>query len=530
MRLLRSLSSFHLIVSMQTNQEHLRDHVAQALLTAILYTAAIWICLYASDTIADPDIWWHLRSAEWIIQHHRFPHTDPFSTFGAGKPWQAYSWLYELVVLQLYRWFGLSGIMLYTCTMVVAITAAIQGMMRRLQPDFTKAVLLSTTLMIGMSRLYTPRPWLCTMLFFALEIDILVQTRRTGKTRRLLWLPLIFILWANTHIQFVDGLLLLAVACAEPAFTKYLTKENVPAYCRKLWIVSAVCVLCTLANPYGIGIYQAAYQLASQAGVMNKVSELQAIPFRSLGDFLVLFLTMGAAGALVWNRRLQPFATVLLGIAGVVSFRSQRDVWFVAIVAGFILAETLPGRELPGSQQFPYPSPLTLAVTAALAIVGVLAFHVNNQRLQVLLAREMPVHAVDAVKARGYSGPLYNDYSWGGYMIWSLRMPVSIDGRAALHGDKRIDRSVATWQGEPSWASDPELSSADLVIAPVKAPLAQLLKMDPRFGLVFHDEVADVFVARKQALNAASPLAKNGSAVASRPCDHSSQRGTSCAS
>ena len=113
------------------------------------------------------------------------------------------------------------------------------------------------------------------------------------------------------------------------------------------------------------------------------------------------------------------------------------------------------------------------------------------------MAKSLPVHAVETVQAKGYAGPLYNDFNWGGYLIWALRMPVSIDGRAAFYGDKSIDRSVATWNAEPDWASDPQLTSASLVVGPVKAPLTQVLRMDPRFQLVYEDKLAAVFVTRK---------------------------------
>src|ERR1700722_13017539 len=44
--------------------------------------------------IVDPDIWWHLRTGDWIVAHHSVPFTDPFSSYGMGKPWAAYSWLF----------------------------------------------------------------------------------------------------------------------------------------------------------------------------------------------------------------------------------------------------------------------------------------------------------------------------------------------------------------------------------------------------------------------------------------------------
>ena len=129
---------------------------------------------------------------------------------------------------------------------------------------------------------------------------------------------------------------------------------------------------------------------------------------------------------------------------------------------------------------------------------------VSNPRLQELVAKEEPVRAVQFAKDHNFGGPLYNTYDWGGYLIWNLpALPVSIDGRAALHGDQRIDRSLATWNGERGWASDPMLSSARLVIAPIRKPLAQLLRMDSRFELAFEDNVAAVFIAR----NYQSPVA-----------------------
>ncbi len=60
----------------------------------------ILIGLYAIPAIAlmspiiDADIWWHLRTGQWIIEHGAIPTTDPFSSYGMGKPWTAYSWLF----------------------------------------------------------------------------------------------------------------------------------------------------------------------------------------------------------------------------------------------------------------------------------------------------------------------------------------------------------------------------------------------------------------------------------------------------
>jgi hypothetical protein len=122
---------------------------------------------------------------------------------------------------------------------------------------------------------------------------------------------------------------------------------------------------------------------------------------------------------------------------------------------------------------------------------------VNNSLLQAQVASSLPVKAVEAIQARGLAGPVFDDYNWGGYLIWALHMPVSMDGRASFYGDKRIDRSIATWAAEPDWASDADLKSSHLVIGPARASLIQLLRTDSHFQLVYEDNIAAVFVAQK---------------------------------
>ena len=485
--------------------------IARAILIAVLCSAPALICFRtaAGACVADPDLGWHLRTGEWILQHHAIPHVDIYSRFAAGRPWQAYSWLFEVVLFRLYRWFGLDGIMVYMGVMLTAIAAALYRLVSRLQPDFTKSALITMAVLTAISRLYTPRPWLFTILFFILEIDILMQARRSGDSRKLLWLAPIFALWANIHIQFIDGLLVLGVAACEPILGRWWKPFTSRLSARSLWLVLAACIAAACINPYGAGIYKVAHDLASQPGVLNTVNEMHALPFRSFMDFLLLFFTLAAVGVMFRFHRFFPFETLMLAMAVVLSFRSQRDIWFLAIIAAVILADGIPVRFSSKEPQRDalWTVPLSLAATALLLVVSAFATQIRNDRLEGHLAEQMPVKAVEVVRERQYPGALYNTYGWGGFLIWNLREPVSIDGRAAFYGDERIDRSIKTWNGNHDWSSDPDLKSAGVVIAPVDAALAQLLRMDSRFSVAYEDKIAVVFVARQPQKNSANVAA-----------------------
>ena len=241
-----------------------------------------------------------------------------------------------------------------------------------------------------------------------------------------------------------------------------------------------------------------AYELATQGGALNKVTELQAIPFRGLPDFMVLLLALASAAALAWRRRFALFETALLGFAAAVAFRSQRDVWAMAAVGALILASTITGSE-KAAMRLPKWATAIAALAAALALpAGFRAMHVTVRTCRPRWRIACPCRPCRRCGQRATPGRCSTTYNWGGYLIWALRMPVSIDGRQNLYGDQRIDRSVATWSAEPDWATDAQLIKAGVVIGPVKAPLTQVLRMDSRFQLVYEDKLAAVFVARRK--------------------------------
>ena len=468
---------------------------AQAVVLAMLLAGPALMCIHMAY-VTDWDLWWHLRTGDWILAHGAVPHADSFSSSIAGKPWADYTWLFEVLVDKLFLRFGLLGLVLYTTSMTLAISCALFHLVRRLQSDFTLLVLLSFAASFSMEHLYTPRPWLFTILFFVLVVDIVMQARRTGKVRELFWLPVIFAIWPNVHIQFVVGLVVLALALAEAILAR--RGMDLPTRIAPAWMLGAFAasLVATCANPYGWHIYRTVYELATAPGGMDKVTELLAIPFRTLPDWCVLLLAMGAAAALGKVGRLLPFETALLTFAAYFSFRSQRDVWVLVVVGVAIVASSLSGRErahirLPGSA-----APLVLLASLLMLFTGFRALHADNRVLAHLLEQQMPVKAAEVVKERGYAGPLYNDYNWGGYLMWSLRMPVNIDGRGSLYGDKAIDSSASTWTATPGWASDPQLQSANIVIGPGRMPLSQVLRMDPHWQLAYEDKDAAVFIRK----------------------------------
>ncbi|MGH7226833.1 MAG: hypothetical protein ACRELF_26765, partial [Gemmataceae bacterium] len=141
-----------------------------------------------------------------------------------------------------------------------------------------------------------------------------------------------------------------------------------------------------------------------------------------------------------------------------------------------------------------------IATALLVGLIGLLAWQrdLSEDNLRRKVAGVFPVEAAAAIAERGETGPLFNDFNWGGFLIWRLpQLPVVLDGRTNLHGDERMLRIGNTWAAGPGWRDDPDLASAGVVLADVQSPLGCVLVLDDRFQLVHEDAVARVFVRKR---------------------------------
>ena len=66
-----------------------------ALVTLSLAAAA---ALLGCQALVDSDVWWHLRSGEWIIEHRCVPTRDPFTFASADRLWVDLHWSFQVVL------------------------------------------------------------------------------------------------------------------------------------------------------------------------------------------------------------------------------------------------------------------------------------------------------------------------------------------------------------------------------------------------------------------------------------------------
>lgn len=475
----------------------------QLLALAGLLFAAGWQQISSKPSTADQDLWWHLSIGNWILQHHAFPHTGILSRTAANRPWIAYSWGFEVLLSKAYSWFGLVGVALVPLILQLAIVCSLFWALRRISGRFWQSWLMTVVGFYAIQRDMVPRPVLFTILFLSIEVGFVLAAHRSGEPKPLFWLPPLFIVWSNLHIQFFYGLLLITLLTVVVGAQWLANRFHLEPECllppvlriRPLLLITAACFLASLFSPYSYHLYQVASRYLHSGAFHSFLGELAPLDFRLNAHYVQLLLAAGAFFVVGWQRKVDPFKLMLLLVCSMVGFRMARDGWFICIPALACIADLSPA----GSER---EEPETLAHKGILAVVLCLIliilarnYDYTNVGLLQAASQRFPTKAVAFVLQNHLSGPIYNTENWGGYLMWALPdYPVAIDSRIELYGDDIGSRYSQVLQGTPFYAVDPELTTARVLIVERAFPVAWRLEADPRFQLVYQDAIADVFV------------------------------------
>jgi len=456
----------------------------------------------------DPDIWWHIRVGDWIAQHHALPRFGIFSRH-AERPWTAYSWGFDLLVSGMHSVFGLPAIPSVLLCLEILISLSFLLALRRIGGDSWWNWWIATA---GIVALYvdSPRPVLLTLLFFTIELLLIFDAERTGDDKLLYWMGPLFVLWANCHIQFVYGIAVLGIYVGSRILSAILRldldERPSQSSVLKLAGILGMAVVGACIGPNWWWPYTVALGYANQTFIYQEIQEMTAMSFRRPEHFIELFLVMAACFALGQSRRRDFFRPALLVLTAVVSFRSMRDMWFVAMAASFVIAEAV--RERRGSSTGAHAEwPKWETASYALAVIAALILSfgygmghgMRTPDMVKYIDRIYPVRATAFASDSHLKGPMYNDFNWGGFLIFNLPdQPVSIDGRNDLYGDELLRRAIDT-AGAVNWQSDPDLARANFALLDRTAPLASALTSDPAYRTVYQDHIAIIFVKQQAA-------------------------------
>ncbi len=474
---------------------------------AVLSVAAVREARIVSAFSTD-DIWWQLRTGAWVLQNHAVPRTGLFSQF-PGLQWTAFGWPYALCLAAAYGLLGLRAVPLLLMAFKVALAAVTFLLAGGRRYNFWSAMLLSSVAQFVLINLQ-PLPVLFSICFFGVAVYLLIECRRRSEIKPLFWMPLLFWVWANLDAQFVLGLLLLCTFLFAETIERVLFvlgawhSDSRPIPVSHLLAIAAACVAATFCTPYTTHLLPAAVQSAYSNTLFQNFASMSAMNFRQPEHFLLLLLFLAACLGLGLQRSRDLFKILLLTFCAMLAFRVQRDSWCVVLPSVAVLAGAIGSRKHAYSEAAlasTYKEERRIASLVAIVLVVSFLLLPANQLLQARLDRVLPAKACDYIRSHHLPGPIFNEYQWGGYLIWKLpEYPVAIDERLNLYGDQMAETYFAVVMAKQRMEKFPNFARAQTIILPVNFAMTKALTTLPALQAQFHeayrDDIAVVLVRR----------------------------------
>jgi hypothetical protein len=454
-------------------------------LVALSALAMFVFCLLDQDMFADGDTNWHVGAGRWMLAHGAVPLTDPFSFSAYHHRWVAHEWLSEVLMALAWSAAGWSGVMLLTAAagaLAVGLLAA--ELARRMG---TLSVIVAVGLIFGLLHAHIlARPHLIALPVLVVWVATLLKARREGRSPPLWLLPLAT-LWANLHGSIIFGLAFTGPFALE-AFLEargaaiarlpareltagetlnwrgraraWISREWRATLDRGPWIVAfkwgafliaagAFAVL----NPNGVeGLLYGVY--VTSMPHLRSINEWKSFNFDALSPFEVAILVTLFV-CLYRGVRMGAVRLGLLLLTLYMTLSHLRQELVIAVMAPLLLADPMRRALQPAWPAVPTPItwPSWRPIAVALAGVAVLFAIPAVWRVAVPEVRGdsgvVPLTALSRVPPALRARPVFNDYSFGGWLVYQGVRPF-MDGRSDMYGDKLLKTYLDVAGGDPA--------------------------------------------------------------------------------
>lgn len=450
---------------------------------------------------------------------HHILRSDPFSYTMADYHWINHEYALDTLYYILYKSSGNNTFLLSLFFLGTAIVTFLVVFPR----TFLTKLAADERIFAGLIGLIVSRTWfgvrsqVFDWLGFLLVILIWNRFQRTKSPRQLLWYLPLFFFWANIHGGFFIGFALLGfLICFDSIKTLRWPHVHQWYMREKINLFSAVGIfllslLSTLINPYAIHLHQDILQTLGNKTMMSAISEWKPFVISSplFLPFTIYFLSLILLLMLV--RREKQFSignALLIIIFLILAVSSLRFIPFFVLVSlpiffavlsehvfflPMLLCALIPGFIVTTLQPNFTDTQNTVSSDARVSVPPLSA-----PRPKDFFYDQTPVQALAFLATHPMRGNMFNDYAWGGALIWSFpRYKVFIDGRMPywnLNGRNIFEDYLTIERVSSGWNKKIESYRIDWFFIKKSTSLAAVLdtlpatwekKYDDGFAVIF---------------------------------------------
>ena len=473
----------------------------------VLLATLVPILLQKPLLNSDGDLPRHLRHGRYMLEHGELIRADPFSFTRPGAPFVGFEYGSQLLFALAERLGGLPAVAVLAALLVALAYALLTRFLLKNGVDPLLACLtVAMAIALGAGH-WNARPHL----FSFLAVVILLRLLEERPRKPMLATGLLFVIWANLHGGFVYGWILIGIylvgSLGELVWGQDRTEWRVRA--RYYLTMLATAVGATLLNPHGLELHRHLLKFFATPYLMDNTAEFVSPDFHESGAKVFLAVIMLCLVSLTLHRPRPNLPRLLLICAGIgFALISVRNVPLFGLTALPILALHLDiiWRRLPdpggGRGRFETTAattstlPWTLPILVLLAGLALANGHVGSLQLigDEFDSTVFPVAAVAKARNEHLQGRLFNDFTWGGYLVYAWpEQKIFIDGGTDFFGEHIFREYVDIKRMSPGWRDRLAKRDISLMLLERDQPLTHELARDGRWGVWYCDSLSVMF-------------------------------------
>ncbi|MBI5573465.1 MAG: hypothetical protein HY919_02785 [Elusimicrobia bacterium] len=371
------------------------------------FAVALWLFLisltvFLSFSMADPDYWGHIKFGQTIYETKSIPKTNNFSYTASGLKWINHEWLSEVIFWIFYKNFSDFGMIFLRLVVGLFFCFFLHKIVKT--ENLSGSAIAYLLVLFTVMPFWHFRPQIFTFLFFVILIYLL-------KIKKLLFIPLLFLFWANIHGGFFAGLVYFFVFAIS-------SSEKI-----KLFSFFTVSAVITFLNPYGFelwaGIFRAFFNPLTRSYIIDwQPSHFFDIDFAGYWGLVSVF----AYFTLIKIKKIRLAEIIPPVLFLFLSFTSIRHIPIFAVVSAPLIGNYF--SDLPARIY-------SKAVLVIAVILTILAVYSKPKIKLEVDKNAYPVEAVEYLKKINFSGNVFCEFDWGEYILFHLypQVKISFDGR-----------------------------------------------------------------------------------------------------
>ncbi|MEH2568904.1 hypothetical protein [Bradyrhizobium sp. AZCC 2289] len=395
----------------------------------------------AGRLLLDPDLYWRIATGRKIWESGSFPQVDEFSHTFRGHPWIERDWLGDLSFFGAYSLLGWRGVAMITGGAIALAYALLFLMLSRTMRLTVAIGVAAVALALSVRHLHA-RTQIFSDGLMVVWAAALVRAVDAKTSPSLMLLP-VMTLWANVHGSFVAGLALTVALAAEAVIESPSGDRLLVTRRWAIFLVATLGAACI--TPYGARSFLSAFQVVVANEGKAYINEWQAVSFDN-GQITVLSVLALVFLALLNGVKIRFCRLAILLLITAYMLTAVRFIFLFNILAPLLLATPLTRqfRFLRLSEQITTQPQFFTTISqlgrrglhGTYGVIAIIILATGVLGNSVKPSRQIsPENAVDYIFAHNLHGNIYNEYDFGGYLIFR-GVPTFIDGRTEmLFGD-----------------------------------------------------------------------------------------------